>query len=435
MSQTHAPESAPELSSTPRINFSDGNRGLHVQALFVWLPEDLHDAPGIDWTQLPSGVIGYLVNTVGKSPFAASLALAAGVGKGAMQKRSLLKSIMKLNALLRSIHSFCGSEYVSELTKSVWESYVTQKARTPGDHAIFTAYATFTESHLPDYLGQLTPQEHARLAPYVLPRLPRGFRKQYFPNSVKLEGEKQRRKGKSDVLAPLHTLLVALVQFRKQSMQRLHSAYQEALSHARKDHIELPLPFSYEDELVTINRDARTVAAVQLEKHSVTLHFRLWNRRTWVLKHPNDYWYYATHRAELEAEEVSEEPQFFVECLNRPEELLWFGDLIKYRLLRQTMPYNITPEDAKMRQHILGQLGTTHGLFCKRDGLLTPAQNLAVVLSNAVGRTGALVFDADSLCRGALFASALATIALTNGSRLCELLQVSADRFKGDLLI
>lgn len=83
-----------------------------------------------------------------------------------------------------------------------------------------------------------------------------------------------------------------------------------------------------------------------------------------------------------------------------------------------------------MRQHILGQLGTTHGLFCKRDGLLTPAQNLAVVLSNAVGRTGALVFDAESLCRGALFASALATIALTNGSRLCELLQVSADRFK-----
>src|SRR6266516_5407657 len=136
MSQSRVPESAPELSSTPRINFSDGNRGLHVQALFVWLPEDLHDAPGIDWTQLPSGVSGYLVNTVGKSPFAASLALAAGVGKGAMQKRSLLKSIMKLNALLRSIHSFCGSEYVSELTKSVWESYVTQKARTPGDHAI-----------------------------------------------------------------------------------------------------------------------------------------------------------------------------------------------------------------------------------------------------------------------------------------------------------
>ncbi len=92
------------------------------------------------------------------------------------------------------------------------------------------------------------------------------------------------------------------------------------------------------------HRDARTVAEVQLEKRPVTLHFLLWNRRTWVLKHPNDYWYYATHRAELEAEEVSEEPLFFVECLNPAEELLWFGDLVKYRLLRHTVPYNITPD-------------------------------------------------------------------------------------------
>jgi hypothetical protein len=76
------------------------------------------------------------------------------------------------------------------------------------------------------------------------------------------------------------------------------------------------------------------------------------------------------------------------------------------------------------------QLGTTQGLFCTRDGLLTPEQHFAVVLTNAIARTGALVFDAESLCRGSLFASALATLALTNGSRMCELLQVSADRFK-----
>ncbi len=160
---------------------------------------------------------------------------------------------------------FESLEHVSELTKSVWESYVAQKELTPGDHTAITTYAAFTESHLPDYLGQLTPQEHARLVPYVLPRLPRGFRKQYFPNSAKLEGEKQRRKGKSDVFAPLHTLLVALVQFRKQSMQRLHTAYQEALTHARKGDSELPLPFSYEDELVTIMHFNNLTRSIQKE--------------------------------------------------------------------------------------------------------------------------------------------------------------------------
>jgi hypothetical protein len=61
---------------------------------------------------------------------------------------------------------------------------------------------------------------------------------------------------------------------------------------------------------------------------------------------------------------------------------------------------------------------------------LTPAQDLTQVLCRAIARTGALVFDVEALCRGVLFASALTTIALTNGSRMSELLQVSADRFK-----
>jgi hypothetical protein len=103
------------------------------------------------------------------------------------------------------------------------------------------------------------------------------------------EGEKQRRKGKSDVLAPLHSLLVALVRFRKQSAGRLLSAYREALSHAKIGAVEFPLPFSYEEELVSVNRDARTVAEIQLEKQPVTLHFLLWDRRSWIKHHPNEY--------------------------------------------------------------------------------------------------------------------------------------------------
>src|SRR5258708_40356309 len=103
MSQTPVQETTTKPTSKRRINFSDGDHALHVQALFAWLPEDLHDAPGIDWPQLPSEVIGYLVNTVGKSPWASSLALAAGIGRGAMKNKSLKKSIMKIHVLLRDI--------------------------------------------------------------------------------------------------------------------------------------------------------------------------------------------------------------------------------------------------------------------------------------------------------------------------------------------
>ncbi|HEY4388759.1 MAG TPA: hypothetical protein VGN34_30275, partial [Ktedonobacteraceae bacterium] len=52
-------------------------------------------------------------------------------------------------------------------------------------------------------------------------------------------------------------------------------------------------------------------------------------------------------------------------------------------------------------------------------------------LATVVQSSEALIFDPESLYRGCLFGAALATLALTNGSRCTELLQVSADRFKG----
>src|SRR5258706_431356 len=65
-----------------------------------------------------------------------------------------------------------------------------------------------------------------------------------------------------------------------------------------------------------------------------------------------------------------------------------------------------------------------------RDGLLTTSGCFTKRLSSTSARSGALLFDPESLYRGALYAAALATLALTNGSRLAELLQVSADRFR-----
>ncbi len=429
MSHTNIQEQTPTPTTTRRVNFSDDNRSLHLQAFFQWLPEEFHEMPLIDWTRLPSKVIGYLVNTVGDSPFALPLAIAAFVGVGPMKEHGLQHRLTGLNCLLREIQVRCGVRSIAGLTSNAWETYVARKELTPADYAYFKAYATFTEYHIPDYLEKLNPRQYARIEPYVLPRLPRKFRRQYIPARQFTEGEKQRRKEKSDVLAPLHTLLVALVRFRKQNTQRLLLAYHEALAQVKTTGVELPISFSYEDELVTVNREAQTVADVHLEKRSVTLRFLLWDRQSWVKKHPKDYQRTTKSHAKFGQKSFAKQ-QFFVQCLNPAEELLWFGDLIKYRLLQEAIPRNITPKDAQKRQQILAQLGTTKGLSCTRDGVLTPERDFIHTLSQAMARTDTLVFDVESLCRGALFASALATIALTNGSRMCELLQISADRFK-----
>src|SRR5205823_7133249 len=69
-------------------NFIHWEREKQLQAFFAWLPHELHDAPGIRWTQLPAELMGYCLRTIRNSPDAAHLALAAGTLTGAMNMNS-----------------------------------------------------------------------------------------------------------------------------------------------------------------------------------------------------------------------------------------------------------------------------------------------------------------------------------------------------------
>jgi len=57
-------------------------------------------------------------------------------------------------------------------------------------------------------------------------------------------------------------------------------------------------------------------------------------------------------------------------------------------------------------------------------------QNASLVWFRHAMSAGALLFEPESLYRGTLYAAALATLALINGSRVSELVQVSATRFE-----
>ena len=82
-------ETVEQKSSTAGTKKRKGPTGLHffarwkpedqLKAFWAWLPTELHDAPGIDWTMLAPDIMGYFVRTVGHSPDAAVLAVAAAV--------------------------------------------------------------------------------------------------------------------------------------------------------------------------------------------------------------------------------------------------------------------------------------------------------------------------------------------------------------------
>lgn len=420
-----------EQQTNRRVNFRDGNHALHLQVFLEWLPTNLHKAPEIDWSRLPGRIMAYLVNTVGNSPFASCVALAAGAEFGPGDEFTRWDHVQKLYHLLQHAQRVCGVQSPAELTKDVWERIVATQEATPYLHLLFKAYSALAENSLVSYVEQLLPQQYTQIESALLPRLPYRFVPQHFSSAALRDEQEQRRKDKSDILAPLHTLLVALVRFRKQAAWRLFQAFQAAKEQVQNGEVHLPLLFSYEEELVIVNQKATTVAEVRLEKRPVTLQFRLWDFRQWVIDHADDYdpSYVRAARAWRE-EFVLAKREFFVEFLGPEEDLLWFGQVVKCGLLQAFTPLGMSVKNAQRRKELLENLGISCGLHCTRDGLLTPHQGFTYRLSVAMARTETILFDPESLCRGALYAAALVTLALTNGSRMTELLQVSADRFK-----
>jgi hypothetical protein len=56
--------------------FVNWDQEAQLEAFFVWLPKELHNAAGIDWTKLPPKVMSYCIRIVNTSQDAAHLAVA-----------------------------------------------------------------------------------------------------------------------------------------------------------------------------------------------------------------------------------------------------------------------------------------------------------------------------------------------------------------------
>lgn len=81
------------------------DREDQLKAFLSWLPAELHDAPGIDWATITPEIMGYLVKTIGNSPNAAVMAMAAATIHGAIDQSSQYTCLKHVGQLLRSFQS------------------------------------------------------------------------------------------------------------------------------------------------------------------------------------------------------------------------------------------------------------------------------------------------------------------------------------------
>src|SRR5207244_10677050 len=95
---------------------------------------------------------------------------------------------------------------------------------------------------------------------------------------------------------------------------------------------------------------------------------------------------------------------------------LWYGDLIAQR----RMGSERAPS---------GRGGMRREFYVSRPGLLTPSLEEGSWFSKH-GLPDEMLFEPEGLYRGTLYAAARATLALTKGRRMNELLQMSTTHFE-----
>ncbi len=154
-------------------------REEQVRLFKLWLPLEVHDAPGIRWEDLPVEVMAFAVRVVGQTPDAAPLALAVAAMNGQAQAQSQVKALSTLAPLLRTLRASAGMQHISDLSQErVWRTFAANTARTAVRYAQLSYYASASSKYLPAYLERLPPDEQARMQRYALPALPPGFLKQ-----------------------------------------------------------------------------------------------------------------------------------------------------------------------------------------------------------------------------------------------------------------
>ena len=400
-----------EQSHPVRLVFSNPlQRSAHVQAFLKWLPKILHEAPGICWENVPGSVMGYLIKKVADSPDAIAITLAVGYASN-LKEKVLYSHCKELRILLQWLRDDYGMTTLAELSRrDIWDRFVEGRTIARGELNKLKRYAAFASTYRQAFESELSERQKVIWQPYLLPPLPRGFLEKKAQNKAILAASENRRKEQSEIVLPLFPLLVEIAQLRKQAAERLIKEFRKQRERVLAGEITLPHHFQYVDRQFSVSEQATTLSEAHLIEREVTLNFTLWNRTQWVKEHPELYQPWVHKAVELQRDAYApERNSYFLQYEGPSGDLLWCGELLEKQLLGQ---------------------GPRGPFVVKRPALLSPAQSDSHWLHAARRVSGAVVFEPESFYRGVLFAAALATLSLTNGSRVSELLQVSATRFE-----
>lgn len=403
----------------------------------------LLQAPRLHWEKISWRTTRYLARTAMGAPWINQLAFAAAV----------LSSYTKLDpaTVYRYIHVLHRGWRIIFRTYNIasfenWqpEKYLplyledTSLTDTLSTRQTFLKVYYQTANHTQEYLNTFVnldeeeqridlEEEYQRYQQWAFPRLyPELFRSISRQSEVK-DIQRLQRKHETDAVTPHFPQIRYETHLRWNELWRLYAEYQKLKAKVKAGEQTPPVAFWIE------------------EPRWGRLHFVLWDRPSFATKQAQYYQPGTLKDFQLRRRAYSpEQNHCFLEFVGReapqgspavpdPDELFWFGDLLKEEVLGKDAHRGSAQELAR-KQTYLRSWG--YGREAKKEeiirpfdsharGLLSWPRGRANFLDSAQRRTHKIFVPIESLFAAATFGLAALEVFTTTGARMNELLQIS----------
>ncbi len=422
------------MTDTPPLRAPRLKKKYQWQDLQGLVSPTILSAPRLDWSQMDRRYFQYLIRTVyGDNAvwfehltlLAAVLEMYIGLDPSTVEKR-LQYLHVRWRVLFPSyeLATFADWRPEEHLPRYLNDVQFSDTLHTRDE--FFRAYTVAAE-HSQAYLRALPKAEQALYQQWTLPLVPKHVTKHYSRRSEVLAAQKDRRKRETDAVTPHLAKIRGEAHLRWNELKRLRSAFQDALSRIQSGQEKVPLSFSYE------------------EPRYGRLHFTVWDRPRFVLEHEQHYQQRTIFKAKAQAkQQILAQDTYFLEFVRTEsltpvkdvdisdEDLFWFGDLLRYGLLREHPFRGDQVEVERQRSYLesWGYLSDDEEMArapfrTNVASLLTSPKDQIHFLAEAQRHTQKVLFQVEPLFAAATFGLTGVDLLTTTGMRITELLQVS----------
>jgi hypothetical protein len=396
-----------------------------VALLLDLLPPVLCRVPYVDWDRFPTPMLYTLGwGALENEPIRPTLALAAGVlATHCLRGHVVGAYILQTAELWRELRRRYDLAVMTDMTYEKWVHFAQDEIAMLTYARAILHYQAVANTHLQEWYQRLSSAEQAGVAPFLLPLVPVRYVDRHIPWKQIVQGQRQRRKAKTDVLAPLGIVLVALMLERKKAAEHFVTWYRQQVARVRTGELGVPSALTYEGVEFDVNRDAQSVAEVHWIRRKVKATFTMWTPSSYIRDSvmkgdlsPDQrrLWRHFARRSgaptneSIFSSEIRDEPFLQFEHKADPTQVPWWLPVVQ--------------------EGVIIHRSARSGGARSRGGLGGPESVLATWLGKWNLRSTCV--EPESLYRGVLYGSAIGVLGLTTTARLGELLQASADRFE-----